>query len=185
MNKAESLARRTLRAEWERLTPEERTVIDNVLARIRASRDTNQEFLDSRTMGERLSDQIARFGGSWTFISLFGAFLLFWAFVNSEVLEPINRAFDPYPYIFLNLILSMLAAIQAPIIMMSQNRQAVRDRLQAANDYEVNLKAELEIRMLHEKFDQLREEDWRKLVDMQQEQIRLLEKTLEAVVTKP
>ncbi|MFO1435031.1 MAG: DUF1003 domain-containing protein [Gammaproteobacteria bacterium] len=185
MNKPESLARRALRAEWERLTPEERTVIEGVLDRMRASRDTNKEFLDSRTMGERLSDQIARFGGSWTFILLFASFLLFWALVNSEVLQPLQRAFDPYPYIFLNLILSMLAAIQAPIIMMSQNRQAARDRLQAANDYEVNLKAELEIRMLQEKFDQLREEEWRKLVDMQQEQIRLLEKTLEAVVNKP
>ena len=114
------------------------------------------------TFGERLADRVAEFGGSWTFIMIFGAFLFGWALLNSEVLGA--RAFDPYPYIFLNLMLSMLAAIQAPIIMMSQNRQAAKDRLQASHDYEVNLKAEIEIMALHEKMDELRQKDLKELI---------------------
>lgn len=107
------------------------------------------------TFGERLADRVARFGGSWTFILIFAGFLLAWAAANSLLLRP---PFDPYPYIFLNLMLSMLAAIQAPIIMMSQNRQAAKDRAQADSDYAVNLKAELEVMGLHEKIDALRVE---------------------------
>ena len=103
------------------------------------------------TLGERLADRVAEFGGSWTFIMIFAGFLFCWAFINSELLG--TKAFDPYPYIFLNLMLSMLAAIQAPIIMMSQNRQAARDRFEASKDYEVNLKAEIELMALHHKID--------------------------------
>src|SRR5207253_8842939 len=116
----------------------------------------------------------ASFGGSWPFIIIFGAVLLLWVLLNSYILAWPGVAFDPYPYILLNLVLSMLAAIQAPIIMMSQNRQAARDRLDAAHDYEVNLKAELEILGLHEKLDELRERKWAELILMQQEQIKLL-----------
>ncbi|MFL6596135.1 MAG: DUF1003 domain-containing protein, partial [Chthoniobacterales bacterium] len=105
------------------------------------------------TFGERLSDHIATFGGSWRFIISFGAVLLLWIAANAFVF--MNKGFDPYPFILLNLILSCLAAIQAPIIMMSQNRSEARDRLRAENDYKVNLKAELEIRHLHEKIDHL------------------------------
>ena len=156
----------------------ERRVIEYLLGGRRVTRDVNREFADTRTFGERLADQIARFGGSWTFILSFGAVLIAWVVLNSVVLARARQAFDPYPYILLNLFLSMLAALQAPIIMMSQNRQAARDRLEAAHDYEVNLTAEIEIRTLHDKLDQLRERDWAALVGLQQEQLRLLERLL-------
>ena len=115
------------------------------------SSDTNAEFSAGASLGDRLADNIARVGGSWGFILGFCFFLIFWAVINTIILT--TGAFDPYPFIFLNLLLSMLAAIQAPIIMMSQNRQAARDRFEAAKDYEVNLKAELEVLSLHEKID--------------------------------
>jgi uncharacterized membrane protein len=144
-----------------------------VLKRHPLSRNAVQEFEDSRSFGERLADRIAKFGGSWPFILLFFACLVGWVILNTGLLQA--RAFDPYPYILLNLFLSMLASLQAPIIMMSQNRQAAKDRVDAAHDYEINLKAEMEIRGLHEKLDELRERRWMELVDMQQEQIRLLQ----------
>lgn len=129
----------------------EKRIVDIAHQKKLISTDTNAEFLKESTFGERLADSIARIGGSWGFIISFLVFLAVWAVVNTIVLT--TRAFDPYPFIFLNLILSMLAAVQAPIIMMSQNRQAVRDRFEAAKDYEVNLKAELEVLSLHEKID--------------------------------
>jgi len=119
-------------------------------------------------------DRIAIFGGSWTFILIFLALLLAWIVLNTIVLAHIGKPFDPYPYIFLNLILSMLAALQAPVIMMSQNRYAAKDRVAAQHDYEVNLKSELEILALHQKVDTLRQQQWLELVAMQQEQIELL-----------
>jgi len=115
------------------------------------STDINAALQAESSTGQRLADSIARVGGSWSFIVTFLLFLVFWCVVNTVVL--LTRAFDPYPFIFLNLVLSMLAAIQAPIIMMSQNRQAERDRFEAAKDYEVNLKAELEVLSLHQKID--------------------------------
>jgi len=115
------------------------------------STDINAALQAESSTGQRLADLIARVGGSWSFIVAFFLFLVFWCVVNTVVL--LTRAFDPYPFIFLNLVLSMLAAIQAPIIMMSQNRQAERDRFEAAKDYEVNLKAELEVLSLHQKID--------------------------------
>ncbi|EJL54732.1 MULTISPECIES: DUF1003 domain-containing protein [unclassified Rhizobium] len=115
------------------------------------STDINAALQAESSTGQRLADSIARVGGSWSFIVAFFLFLVFWCVVNTVVL--LTRAFDPYPFIFLNLVLSMLAAIQAPIIMMSQNRQAERDRFEAAKDYEVNLKAELEVLSLHQKID--------------------------------
>ncbi|WP_370576522.1 DUF1003 domain-containing protein [Paracoccus sp. MC1862] len=118
------------------------------------ARDTGGEYGTGLTFGQRLADAVARFGGSWPFILWFGAFMLLCTVGNTWL--PGRGAFDPYPFIFLNLILSMLAAIQAPVIMMSQNRQAQRDRIDAAHDYEVNLKAALEIMALHEKLDELR-----------------------------
>ncbi|MBE0669629.1 MAG: DUF1003 domain-containing protein [Anaerolineales bacterium] len=143
------------------------------------TRNINTEFDDQLTLGQRLADNVAKFGGSWTFIIIFGSVLLAWVILNSVILARYNNAFDPFPYILLNLFLSMLASIQAPIIMMSQNRQAIKDRLDAAHDYEVNLKAEMEIENLHQKLDELRETQWAELVEMQQEQIRLLTKLLE------
>lgn len=171
-----------LLAEWDQLSGEERGVIAAVLARAKphriVARDVNKELRESRTLGERVSDSLAEFGGSWTFILLFIGFLAAWTAVNTLLLGPRNEAFDPYPFIFLNLLLSMIAALQAPVIMMSQNRAAKRDRLEAKNDYDVNLKAELEIRELHEKLDTLREAQWAELVRMQQDQIRLLQALL-------
>jgi len=143
------------------------------------TRDVNRELEENRRLGERIADRIAAFGGSWTFILLFLLVLVAWVVLNSLVLARRGRAFDPYPYILLNLFLSMIAAIQAPVIMMSQNRMAARDRLEATHDYEVNLMAEVEIRTLHDKLDQLRDHDWASLVVQQQEQIRLLERLLE------
>jgi uncharacterized membrane protein len=137
------------------------------------SSDISKQFERKLTFGERLSDHIAEFGGSWKFLISFGAVLLAWIILNSIFL--LNRGFDPYPFILLNLILSCLAAVQAPIIMMSQNRAEARDRLRAENDYKVNLKAELEIRHLHEKIDHLLRRQYNRLFEIQQIQIELLE----------
>ena len=130
--------------------------------------------LDERlSFGEQLADQVASFGGSWTFILCFGGVLILWIAVNSIAM--LGKAFDPFPYILLNLVLSCLAAIQAPVIMMSQNRQEAKDRLRAENDYRVNLKAELEIRHLHSKIDLLLTHQWQRLMEIQQVQTDLLE----------
>jgi len=137
------------------------------------SADVSRQFDKKLTFGERLSDRIAEFGGSWKFIMIFGGVLIGWIMLNAVFL--LNRGFDPYPFILLNLILSCLAAIQAPIIMMSQNRAEARDRLRAENDYKVNLKAELEIRHLHEKLDFLLQRQYNRLFEIQQIQIELLE----------
>jgi len=174
----QDIAKQFLRTSFEKLSEREQRIIQHVTQRLHISRDANQVFDTQLTFGQRLADRVATFGGSWTFILLFGALLLFWVVLNSWVLVRHGEAFDPYPYILLNLVLSMLAAIQAPVIMMSQNRQAAKDRLDAAHDYEVNLKAELEIYSLHEKLDHLREQQWSDLLTMQQEQIRLLTQLL-------
>jgi uncharacterized membrane protein len=163
--------------DWNHLTPRERRIIEAVIHRGTLARDVNQAFLDDRTFGQRMADRIAAFGGSWRFIGLFALFLAVWMTLNSLVLAR-HGAWDKYPYILLNLILSTLAALQAPVIMMSQNRQGERDRLNAANDYEVNLKAEVEIRGLHDKLDALREADWAELVRLQQVQIQMLQRLL-------
>jgi uncharacterized membrane protein len=157
----------------------EQRVIERLTQRLHISRNINREYEETLTLGQRLADRLAIFGGSWTFILLFLSLLLLWIVLNTIVLARLSKPFDPYPYIFLNLILSMLAALQAPVIMMSQNRYAAKDRVAAEHDYEVNLKAELEILALHQKVDTLREKQWMELVAMQQEQIRLLTKLLE------
>jgi uncharacterized membrane protein len=157
----------------------EQRVIERLTQRLHISRNVNREYEETLTLGQRLADRLAIFGGSWTFILLFLSLLLLWVVLNTVVLARLSKSFDPYPYIFLNLILSMLAALQAPVIMMSQNRYAAKDRVAAAHDYEVNLKAELEILALHQKIDTLREQQWVELVAMQQEQIQLLTKLLE------
>ncbi|HWQ35466.1 MAG TPA: DUF1003 domain-containing protein [Blastocatellia bacterium] len=169
-------ARKLLRVELEKLPLEERLIVERFISRGRIARDVMREFDAQLTFGERLADRVAGFGGSWTFILLFIAFLIGWMIFNSLVLA--RHAFDPYPYILLNLVLSCLAALQAPVIMMNQNRAAEKDRMQAQNDYEVNVKAELEILQLQEKLNELREHDWVALVEMQQRQIELLERVL-------
>lgn len=166
-----------MRVDFDKLSERDQRVLRHIAEGVHISRSTNREFDAQLTFGQRVADQVAAFGGSWTFILLFGAALLSWIFLNTFVLLR-GEAFDPYPYILLNLVLSMVAAFQAPVIMMSQNRQTAKDRLDAAHDYEVNLKAELEIRALHEKLDLLREKQWLELVAMQQEQIHLLTQLL-------
>ena len=140
--------------------------------------DVNDVFASDLSFGQRLADKVSQFGGSWSFIIIFALVLMFWTLANSFVL---HRPFDPYPYIFLNLLLSMLAAVQAPVIMMSQNRQAVKDRIDAANDYKVNLKAEIEIMALHDKLDQMRVDQVEIMFARQQEQIDLLTALLATV----
>jgi uncharacterized membrane protein len=137
------------------------------------SKNINAEFEQNLTFGERLADKIADFGGSWNFIVIFGGVLLLWVAVNSMIL--IWRPFDPYPFILLNLVLSGLAAVQAPIIMMSQNRQEAKDRFRSEHDYSINLKAELEIRHLHEKIDHLLKNQWQRLLEIQEIQMELME----------
>jgi len=161
------------------LSRHEQDFLKRILQGSHVTRNTNKEFDETLTFGQRLADRVASFGGSWTFIIIFGSILLTWIILNTFILARVNSAFDPYPYILLNLFLSMLAAIQAPIIMMSQNRQAAKDRLDATHDYEVNMKAELEIADLHKKMDELREKQWLELIAMQQEQIHLLTQLLE------
>src|SRR5436309_9870424 len=162
-----------LQDEIGELSTLDQEVIESLEQHEILSSDVSKQFETTLTFGERLSDRIASFGGSWRFISLFGAVLFGWIILNAIFL--LNRGFDPYPFILLNLILSCLAAIQAPIIMMSQNRAEARDRLRAENDYKVNLKAELEIRHLHEKIDHLLRRQYNRLFEIQQIQIELLE----------
>ncbi len=148
-------------------------VVDSLREHEILSENIGHQFEKKLTFGEHLSDQIAAFGGSWRFIILFGGVLVVWIIINTAVLA--TRAFDPYPFILMNLILSCLAALQAPVIMMSQNRSEARDRARAENDYKVNLKAELEIRHLHEKIDHLLRKQYNRLFEIQQIQIELLE----------
>lgn len=147
------LAGRWLRRPGK-LSEEESRVLESAVEGKPIARDVNVVVERQSDFGDRLADTIARVGGSWTFIVSALVFLLLWTFGNAWLLG--RQGFDPYPFIFLNLVLSMLAALQAPIIMMSQNRQAERDRLDASHDYEVNLKAEIEILALHEKLDEMR-----------------------------
>lgn len=137
------------------------------------STDINAKFNQKLTVGERMADRMAEYAGSWRFINIFVVVLFVWIAINTIVL--INKPFDPYPFILLNLILSCIAAIQAPIIMMSQNRQEAKDRLRSEYDYRVNLKAELEIRHLHEKMDHLLMTQWQRLLEIQEVQTELME----------
>jgi len=150
-NHLQELAKERFKVSLDALPEREHRVVQHFGERLHISRDTNLEFEKKLTFGQRLADKVAAFGGSWTFIIIFAAILFSWVLLNTLILASRGNTFDPYPYILLNLFLSMLAAVQAPVILMSQNRQGVKDRLDAAHDYEVNLKAELEILSLHEK----------------------------------
>lgn len=155
-----------------------RRILKHVSERTVVSRDISHEMKQQETFGLWLADRVAEFGGSWTFISIFLGTLVVWTFANAFLLG--QSAFDVYPFIFLNLMLSMLAALQAPIIMMSQNRQSAKDRAAAQHDYEVNLKAELEIMTLHEKLDLVRSEQLTQLIQKQEEQMKLLAQLLQS-----
>jgi len=162
-----------LSSERGELTSLEHEVIDALSRHETLATDVEAEFDRKRTLGEIAADRIADFGGSWVFLGAFAATIALWIGLNVGALR--SRPFDPYPFILLNLVLSMLAAVQAPVIMMRQNRQDAKDRLRAMHDYRVNLKAELEIRQLHEKVDHLLSSQWERLIEIQQVQIDLLD----------
>src|SRR5450759_435523 len=155
--KVRETAKKLFSSEYEKLTEQEKHVARHISEKM--------------TLGQKMADKVASLGGSWIFILIFMSVMVIWVILNSFILIKLNSSFDPYPYILLNLVLSMLAAIQAPIILMSQNRQAYKDRLSAEHDYEVNLKAELEIIGLHEKVDSLKQEQWKELILIQEEQL--------------
>ncbi|MET0432290.1 MAG: DUF1003 domain-containing protein [Hyphomicrobium sp.] len=157
-----------LRAESGDVSEIEAQVAQSLATHETLAENVEEEFSSQRTLGEILSDGLAQFGGSWTFLIVFAVFLAIWMLFNSY---EGGGAFDPYPYILLNLILSTIAAVQAPIIMMSQKRQEEKDRLRSLNDYRVNLKAELEIRHLHEKIDHLINKQWQRLAEIQSLQL--------------
>jgi len=161
-----------LQDEMGEISNLEQEVSEKLVKHETLSQNIFDESLKDRTFGQIFSDRIAAIGGSWSFIIGFLLFLILWMAVNSYIL--LNRPFDPYPYILLNLVLSTLAAIQAPVIIMSQRRQEARDRLRAENDYRVNLKAELEIRQLHEKVDHILLSQWKRLIEIQEIQIELM-----------
>lgn len=169
------IAETLLKKSYEVMDARTQRVARHITERIHISRDTQREFEESVTIGQKAADAVAKFGGSWTFIFIFLAVLVVWVLLNSIILLNYNKTFDPYPYILLNLFLSMLASIQAPIILMSQKRQAEIDRKNAEHDYEVNLKAELEILLLHEKMDTLREKQWDELIALQKQQLEMLD----------
>jgi uncharacterized membrane protein len=169
-----------LESEKGELTELEDTVVQSLRDHDTLSTNIDADFEQELTFGARLADGIARFGGSWAFIIVFGVFIMLWITVN--VLALLWKPPDPYPFILLNLILSCLAALQAPVIMMSQNRQEAKDRLRSEHDYRVNLKAELEIRQLHEKIDHLLLHQWERLAEIQQVQIELLNEVIGATV---
>lgn len=174
IKRPDDVAEKLLGVPYESLDENTRKVARHIAGRKHIARNTAKEFDATITMGQKAADAVAAFGGSWTFITLFAAILVVWVSLNSFILVRYDKIFDPYPFILLNLFLSMLAAVQAPIILMSQNRQAEKDRLHAEHDYEVNLKAELEIMLLHQKVDLLREGQWSELLSIQKEQLRLL-----------
>jgi len=161
-----------LQSEKGELSSLEQDVLHSMRDHELLTRNVDAEFDQNWTFAEKLADRIATFGGSWAFLLCFGLFIAVWIAVNSLVLTA--RPPDPYPFILLNLLLSCLAAIQAPIIMMSQNRQEAKDRLRARQDYKVNLKAELEIRYLHDKIDHLLSHQWERLAQIQEIQLELL-----------
>lgn len=182
--KLSAIAQQLMRRRIEDLGDLEKRVLSHIARDAHITRDPEDDEDGTprrSTPGERIADRVASFGGSWTFIILFMGILLAWCGVNTLLLTR-DTAFDPYPYIFLNLILSMLAALQAPVIMMSQNRQALKDRAAARHDYEVNLKAELDLMSLHDKLDDLREKRLAKLMEQQEEQLEILKRM---VATRP
>ena len=174
MHMPNQIASKTPGAPHEPLDERAQKVAMHIAGRKHIARNLAKDFDSKPSFGQRAADEVASFGGSWIFVGLFGAAMIGWVGLNSFLLWSHGSTFDPFPYILLNLFLSMLAAIQAPIILMSQNRQSQRDRLAAEHDYEVNLKAEIEIMLLHEKMDLLSDKQWGELLAIQREQLDLL-----------
>ncbi len=173
----EVIASDLLGTQFDALDQRAQKVARHVAERRHIARNLSRDDDGGRpSRGQRAADAVARFGGSWTFVGLFFLTLMTWVGLNALLLASRGNTFDPYPYILLNLFLSMLASIQAPIILMSQNRQSEKDRISAEHDYEVNLKAELEIMLLHDKIDHLQDTQWRELLALQNRQIELLER---------
>ena len=164
-----------LRSERGELTDLEQEVVRSLAEHEMVAENIQAEFEGHRTFGERLSDRLADFGGSWSFLIFFAGVLCAWIAFNVVVIA--RDRFDPYPFILLNLLLSCLAAVQAPIIMMSQKRLEAKDRLRSENDYRVNLKAELEIRHLHEKIDHILTRQWERLAEIQEIQLEIMQET--------
>jgi uncharacterized membrane protein/uncharacterized membrane protein YeaQ/YmgE (transglycosylase-associated protein family) len=178
-------APQTLAVELEeqirRLSAVERRILSRVLGA--KPQDPNIAFDQQLTFGQRVADRVASFGGSWAFIGLFLSFMFAWMSINND-----QHPFDPYPYILLNLMLSCVAALQAPVIMMSQNRQSTRDRIEARNDYEVNLRAEMQIVALHAKLDSARDQEWARLAELlvsQNERLGRIEQQLSTLPRHP
>ena len=178
------LAERLLQRGYEDLPDREKRVLRQVAKRVAISQNVNERFREKLTFGQWLADRVAAFGGSWSFIILFFVVLMLWVVLNTVWLSA-SEVFDPYPFVFLNLVLSMLAAIQAPVIMMSQNRQAQKDRLAATYDFFVNLKAEVEIMNLHEKLDDVRMRQLETLLRLQGEQMQCLNDLLRKSGVQP
>jgi uncharacterized membrane protein len=172
--KPEDIAARLLGRPLHDLDAHAQRVARHIANRKHIAHNAPFEGQGRPSFGQRAADRVAAWGGSWTFVSLFTLVIVAWVVVNTLLMMRRGSSFDPYPFILLNLVLSMVAAIQAPVILMSQNREAETDRQSAAHDYEVNLKAELEIMLLHDKLDQLRQIQWAELVEMQREQLKLL-----------
>jgi uncharacterized membrane protein len=179
------LAQQLRESGFDQFSERERRLLTQIATRRHVTRNVNHELQQEQTFGDRWADRVAGFGGSWTFIALFLGSLLAWVVLNTVVLARSNEAFDPYPYIFLNLILSMVAAVQAPVILMSQNRQAARDRIAASLDYEINLKAEIEIMALHEKLDRILIDNLEQIARAQQEQLQRLTELCAARAADP
>ncbi len=167
-----------IKTEKGALSDLEKQVVKSFEEQELLTKNINTEFEGQLTIGQKIADKVADFGGSWSFIITFGSVILVWVIINSVLL--IKKPFDPYPFILLNLLLSCIAAFQAPVIMMSQNRQESKDRLRAQNDYSINLKSELEIRHLNEKIDFLLTNQWQRLLEIQQIQIELIREHLES-----
>jgi len=162
-----------IKSDSDEIAAINQTVIDSIQSGEPITENINNNLDEQLSFGQKTADAIAKFGGSWPFIFTFIGVLIVWIGINSVAL--FSKHFDPYPFILLNLLLSCLAAIQAPVIMMSQNRQGERDRKQTTNDYQTNLKSEIEIRLLHQKIDHLLNNEWQHLVEIQSTQLALLE----------
>jgi uncharacterized membrane protein len=188
MENRKEIAARLLNKPYEEMNATEKHVLQHLSDNEPISRNIQSDIAGKLTFGQKIADKVAAFGGSWPFIIIFLCFLAFWIGLNIFLLITYKKTFDPYPFILLNLFLSMIASLQAPVIMMSQNRQAVHDRADASHDYEVNLKAELEIAQLHLKIDEIREKQMTELLTMlesQNKKLAEMEHTLKALQASP